>query len=168
MDKGCTDVNVCVKACEFCYCWVRPVPISHRRTPSSRCRRVSGRPVAGPSAALTHPGGGSQVCDEPYKKCPKWREHCACDGMPEWNMERQKIKRQKESALRQEQDRRNGKQQDTADAAEIRRRYERDAAGDNTGAARTQTEEEHRENREQQAEDEEGAAPPALEPQHPS
>jgi hypothetical protein len=52
MAKRCTDVAVCEKACDYCYCW---------------------------------------VCDKPWKQCASWKEHCLCDGGPEWNLRRQKV-----------------------------------------------------------------------------
>eukprot|EP00964_Phaeocystis_antarctica_P130232 scaffold94110_cov60-Phaeocystis_antarctica.AAC.2 len=52
MEKRCTDVAICEKTCDYCYCW---------------------------------------VCDKPAKQCVTWKEHCICDGGPEWNLKRQKV-----------------------------------------------------------------------------
>ena len=38
------------------------------------------------------------VCDVPYKSCATWDEHCLCDGSPEWNVTRQRLKRAREQA----------------------------------------------------------------------
>ena len=144
MEKRCTDVAVCEKACDFCYCW---------------------------------------VCDKPWKQCASWKEHCICDGGPEWNLKRQKVlprraprrppphaacflltpfasasaqhKRHLEAEQAQAQARATGRQQDMADPAEIRRRYENDAAGQAGAMPRSDAEEMRREASEQQAEDEE-------------
>jgi len=116
MEKRCTDVAVCEKACDFCYCW---------------------------------------VCDKPWKQCASWKEHCICDGGPEWNLKRQKHKRNLEAEQAQAQARATGRQKDMADPAEIRRRYENDAAGQGGAMPRSDAEEMRREASEQQAEDEE-------------
>ena len=89
------------------------------------------------------------VCDVPHKECTSWDEHCLCDGSPEWNVMRQRIKRQREQALRDRQDAIRGvKPPSTQEQVAARYAQAQQApAPRDVGAAE--------EDREQQAEDEE-------------